>query len=63
MWLWGSPQAPSHPMLQPLSGTCLELLRRGVLSLWIFIYLEKYYIFEVPKEEAQMVSVLGLLHF
>lgn len=44
-------------------GQCLELLKRGVLSLLIFIFsLENYFIFEVPKEEAQTVSLLGLLH-
>lgn len=39
-------------------------LKRGGLSLLIFIYLlEKYFVFEVPKEEAQIISLLGLLHF
>lgn len=36
----------------------------GVLSLVIFIYLlGKYFLFEAHQKEAQMVSLLGLLHF
>lgn len=35
----------------------------GVPSLLIFIYLlEKYFLFAVHQKEAEMVSLLGLLH-
>lgn len=62
----GLPPAPvPTPCLNvPGPGLCLELLGKGVLSLLIFIYLlEKYFMLEVPKEEAQLVSLLRLLHF
>lgn len=58
------PSLPSHAQMSPSEDSALNYSGGGVLSLVIFIYLlEKYFLFEACQKEAQMVSLLGLLHF